>query len=77
LRHGGSHPYFGKGSDLVLSLRTRGIGKVPCICTNLEFGAVLECRVMVILVCLLVPLPDDNTVKKEVIHSVVSGLVGG
>jgi hypothetical protein len=48
-----------------------GRGKVPQVHTDLESGAVL------VLVYLLVPLPEGSTVKKEVIHRIGFGRVGG
>jgi hypothetical protein len=32
---------------------------------------------VLMLVCLLVPIPEGSTVKKEVIRRIGSGLVGG
>jgi hypothetical protein len=45
-------------------------GKVPRVCTDLESGAAP------VSVCRLVPLPEGNTMKKEVIRRVMSGLEG-
>jgi hypothetical protein len=69
-RSGGSHlsPRKGTGRcrwDLM------GRGEVPRVHIDLESKDAL------VSVCLLVPLPKGNTMKKEVIRLIGSGLIGG
>jgi hypothetical protein len=71
MRPEGSHPSLGKGSDLVVLLKSRGRGEDLRIHTYLEF------RARLVSDCLLVPLFEGRTVKKEVIRRIKSGRVGG
>jgi hypothetical protein len=46
-------------------------GKITRVHTDLESGSAL------VSLCLLVPLREGSTMKKEVIRLIVSGVVGG